>query len=151
MASAKRKLCQAFNGWIKLIITCLLWAISTCNGDETLLRGKWCSVIFHIQNRHKRSSCSKFHKRVQPRITKSKASLKLRLNTTSDTLKALQSTALAKHALGDLKYLTKSSHTGILEVFHALYNKKFSSGKSFQIDHTTQGRITRTGIPLPKC
>ena len=94
---------QAFNGWIKSIINHLWWAASTCNGDETVLKEKWCSILFHIQNKHKWSSCSKFHKCVHPRITKSKAYKKLWLNLTSDTFKALQLIVLDKHVLGDLK------------------------------------------------
>ena len=112
-AAAKKKPCQALNGWIKSIINHLWWAVSTCDGDETLLREKWCS----IQNKHKWSSCCKFHKCVHPRITKSKARKKLWLHPTSDAFKALQSIVLVKHVLTDLKYLTKFSHTGILKIF----------------------------------
>ena len=100
---AKKKPCQALNGWVKSIINHLWWAVSTCDGDETLLREKWYSILFHIQNKHKWSNCSKFHKCVHPRITKSKAHKKLWLNPTSDTFKALQSIVLDKHVLGDLK------------------------------------------------
>ena len=119
------------NGWIKSIINHFWWAVSTCDGDETLLREKWCSILFHIRNKHKWSSCSKFHKCVHPRITKSKARKKLWLTPTSDAFKALQSTVLDKHVLGDLKYLTKFSHTGILEIFHALYNKWIPKSQHF--------------------
>ena len=55
-AAAKKKPYQALNEWIKSIINHLWWAVSTCNGDETLLREKWCSIFFHIQNKHKSSS-----------------------------------------------------------------------------------------------
>ena len=79
-AAAKKKPCQALNEWIKSIINHLWWAVSTCDGDEPLLREKWCSTLFHIQNKHKWSSCSKFHKSVYPRITQSKARKKLWLN-----------------------------------------------------------------------
>ena len=130
-AASKKKPCQALNGWIKSIINHLWWAVSTCDGDETLLREKWCSILFHIQNKHKWSSCSKFYKCVHPRITKSKARKKLRLNPTSDAFKALQSIVLDKHVLGDLKYLTKFSQTGILEIFHALYNKWIPESQHF--------------------
>ena len=122
-AATKKKPCQALNGWIKSIINHLWWAVSTCDGDETLLREKWCSILFHIQNKHKWSSCSKFHRCVHPTITKSKARKQLWLNPTSDAFKALQSVVLDKHVIGDLKYLTKFSHTGILEIFHVLYDK----------------------------
>ena len=45
------------------------------------------------------------------------------MHATSDAFKALQSIVLDKHVLADLKYLTKFSHTGILEIFRALHNK----------------------------
>ena len=38
VTAAKKKPCQALNGWIKSIINHLWWAVSTCVGDETLLR-----------------------------------------------------------------------------------------------------------------
>ena len=113
-AAAKKKPCQALNGWIKSIINHLWWAVSKYDWDDTLLRKRWCSILFPIQNKHKWSNYSKFHKCVQP----------LWLNPTSDVFKTLQSIVLGKHVLGDLKYLTtKFSHTAILEIFHALYNK----------------------------
>ena len=123
VAAAKKKSFQALNWWIKSIINHLCWAVSTCDGDETLLREKWCSILFHIQKKHKWSSCSKFRKRARPRITKSKACKKLRLNSKSDAFKALQSIVLDKHVLGDLKYLAKISHTEILQISHTLHNK----------------------------
>ena len=122
-AAAKKTPCQALNGWIKSIINHLWWPVSTCDGSKTLLREKSCSILFHIQNKHKWSSCSKFHKYVHPRINKRKARKNLWLNPTIDAFKALQSIVLDKHVLGDLNYRTKFSHTRILEIFHALYNK----------------------------
>ena len=67
--AAKKKPFQALNRWIKSIINHLWCAVSTCDGDETLLREKWCSILFHIQNKRKSSSSSKFHKHVHPKIT----------------------------------------------------------------------------------
>ena len=116
--AAKKKPCQALNGWIKSIISHLWWPVSTCDGDEILLRETWCSILFHIQNKHKWSSCSKLHKCVHPRVNKSKARKNLWLNSTSHAFKALQLIALDKHVLGGLNYLTKFSHTRILEIFH---------------------------------
>ena len=131
-AAAKKKPCQALNGWIKSIINHLWWAVSKCGGDDTLLRKRWCSILFPIQNKHKWSSYSKFHKCVQPKVTKCKARKNLWLNPTSDAFKALQSIVLGKHVVGDLKYLTtKFSYTGILEIFHALYNKWIRRSQHF--------------------
>ena len=48
VAAEKKKPYQALNGWIKSTINYLWCAVSTCKGDETLLREKWCSILFHI-------------------------------------------------------------------------------------------------------
>ena len=95
-AAAKKKPYQALNEWIKSIINHLWWAVSTRDVYETLLGEKWCSFLFDIQNKHKSSSCSKFHKCVHPRITKSKVQKMLWTNPTSDAFKSLQSIVLDK-------------------------------------------------------
>ena len=64
------------------------------------------------------------------------------MNPTSGALKAQQSIVLDKHVLGDLKNLTKFSHTGILEIFHALYNKW--TPKSQHFSHL--GMVTRSQL-----
>ena len=56
--AAKKKPCQALNGCVKSIINHLWRAVSTCDGYETVLREKWCSILFHTQNKHKWSGCS---------------------------------------------------------------------------------------------
>ena len=66
----------------------------------------------------------------------------------SDAFKALQSIVLDKHALGDLKYLTKFltkfSDTGILEIFHALLKKWI-----LKIQHFSQLRmVTRSQLAI---
>ena len=72
---------------------------------------------------------------VHPRFTKSKAGKKLWLNPTSDAFKALQS---------NLKYLTKFSHTGIVEIFYALYNKWIPKSQHF----SHLGMVTRIQLAI---
>ena len=91
-AAAKKKPCQDLNGWIKSIINHLWRTVPTCDGDETLLREKWCSILFHIQNKHKWSNCSKFHKCVHPRITKSKPRKKVMVESDK---RCIQSSAIS--------------------------------------------------------
>ena len=64
------------------------------------------------------------------------------MNLTSDAFKALQSIVLDKHVLGDLNYLTKFSHTGIREIFHAFYNKWIP--KSLHLSRL--GMVTRSQL-----
>ena len=47
-AAAEKKPYQALNGLIKSIINYLWCAVLTCEGDGTLLREKWWSILFHI-------------------------------------------------------------------------------------------------------
>ena len=86
---------------------------------------KHCSAVFFSTLKKKKKkwpSCSKFQMCIHPRFTKSKAGKKLWLSPTSDAFKALQS---------NLNYLTKFSHTGILETFYALYNKWIPKSQHF--------------------
>ena len=66
------------------------------------------------------------------------------MNPTSDAFKALQSIVLDKHILGDLNYLTKFPHTGILEIFHALYNKWIPKSQHF----SHLGMVTRSQLAV---
>ena len=66
------------------------------------------------------------------------------MNLTSDAFKALQSIVLDKQVLGGLKYLTKFSHAGILEIFHGLYNKWIP--KSQQFSHL--GMVSRSQLAV---
>ena len=64
------------------------------------------------------------------------------MKPTNDAFKTLQSIVLDKHVLGDLNYLTNFSHTGILEIFHALYNKWIP--KSLHLSRL--GMVTRSQL-----
>ena len=66
------------------------------------------------------------------------------MNPTRDAFKGLQSIVLDKHVLGDLKYLTKFSHTGILEIFHALNNKWIPKSQHF----SHLGMVTRSQLAV---
>ena len=120
LAASKKKSCSnILSKWIKSICNHFWWACGTCSGDEVLLREKWISVLFHIQDRHKWTGNSKFHRCEHAQI----AGQKEWIDCSSDAFMALQLIVLDKTLLGDLKHLTKFSHTGNLEVYHSLYNK----------------------------
>ena len=123
IAATKKKCNKELNDWIRPICNHFWWCCSTCNEYEAILREKWTSILFHVQNKRRWNSCKKFHKCAHPRITKKAARNKKWLKSDSDAFKALQSIVLDKNILKDLKHLTKFSHTGKLEVYHALYNK----------------------------
>ena len=45
------------------------------------------------------------------------------INPKTEAFEALQKIVLDKNILEDLQYVTKFSHTGVLEIYHSLYNK----------------------------
>ena len=66
------------------------------------------------------------------------------MNPTTDSFKALQLVVIDKHVLRDLKYLTKFSQTGILEIFYALNNKWIPKSQHF----SHLGMITRSHLSV---
>ena len=70
LAASKKRNCNALTKWIKSIINHFWWACATCNGEEELLKEKWTSVIFHVQNKHSRRGYKHFKKCIHPTITK---------------------------------------------------------------------------------
>ena len=84
-----------------------------------------------MQNKHKWSSCKKFHKCTHPRITKKAARNKKWFKPDSDAFKALQSIVLDKNILKDL-----------FEVYHALYNKWVPESQHF----SHLGMVTRSQL-----
>ena len=141
-AAAKKKSCSELSGWIKSICNHLWWAAATCEGDVTMLREKWTSILFHVQNKHRWTSCSKFHKCAHARLKKKDARKKAWLHPNSDAFKALQDIVLDKNLLKDLEHLTNFSHTGTLEVFHALYNRWIPKSQHFSyLGMVTRGQL----------
>ena len=142
LAAAKKKCNKALEKWIRSICNHFWWCCATCDGSETLLREKWTSILFHVQNKHRWTSCKEFHKCEHARISRKAAKKKEWLKPTSDAFKALQTIVLDKNILKDLKHLTKFSHTGKLEVYHALYNKWVPKSQHF----SQLGMVTRSQL-----
>jgi hypothetical protein len=122
-SASKKKSSEHLNQWIKSICNHFWWSCATSQGDAKILREKWTSIIFHVQNIHRFNENKSFKKCEHPRITKRQCRSKLWLKPTSDAFLALQSVVFDKTLLKDLEHLTEFSHTGILEVYHSLYNK----------------------------
>ena len=50
--ASKKKTCEELKSWIKSICNHLWLACATCENDEALLKEKWMTIVFHIQNKH---------------------------------------------------------------------------------------------------
>ena len=143
-AIAKKSSCKELGPWGKSITNHLWWSSASCGGDEIVLREKWCSILFHVQNKHNWTSCSKFHKCEHKQITKKQQKKKLWLKPDSEAFKELQNIVLNKNTLKDLKHLTKFSHTGNLEVYHSLYNRWLPKRQHFSF----LGIVTRSQLAV---
>ena len=86
-----------------------------------LLKEKWISIIFHMQNIHL------FHGHHMYRECGHKILPEYRnkqwIDPTSEAFDALQRIVLGKNLSNDFKHLVCFSHTGELEVYPSLYNK----------------------------
>ena len=103
----KNKSCENLQKWTISISNHFWWACATCKGDEELLREKWLSVLFHVQNIHKWRTGEQFKKCEHRRLTKKKVKSKGWLSADSEEFKVLQKIVTDKKILDDLKHLIK--------------------------------------------
>ena len=144
LVASKNSSCKIIKKWIKSIVNHFWWSCPTCNGDAELLREKWISVLFHIQNKHTWTGNKKFRKCEHSRLTKKQVKAKEWLSPKSDAFEALQNIVLEKKTLDDLPYLAKFCHTGVLEVYHFLYNKWAPKRQHFSY----AGMLTRSQLAI---
>ena len=144
LAASKKSSCKIIAKWIKLIGNHFWWSCATCNGDVELLREKWISLLFHIQNKHFWTGNNKFQKCEHPRLTKKQIKAKEWLSPKSEAFEALQNIILDRKILDDLPYLKKFCHTGVLEVYHSLYNRWAPKRQHFSY----AGMLTRSQLAV---
>ena len=96
-----------------------------------MLQERWINVLFHVQNKHRWTGHEKFQKCVHPHLTKKQVKAKEWLSPKFEAFEALQKIVLDNKALEDLSSLTKFCHTGVLEIYHSLYNKLTSKRQHF--------------------
>lgn len=141
---ARKKSCSEINAWIKSIINHFWWSCASSKGNVDELTEKWVSILNHITNRHTWKG-NKFYKRcAHKRLSKKQRSTKPFLKRTSPAFIALEGVVKSKTILKDLKHLTKFSHTGVLEVYHSLYNKY--SPKRLQFSY--RGMVARAQLAV---
>lgn len=121
--ASKKKSSEELRPWIKSICNHLWWSCATCDQNEVLLKEKWISLLFHIQNKHQWTGHIFYHECCHADLSPEEERSKAWLSPESDSFLALQAIVLDKTILKDLVHLTKFSHTGILEVYHSVLNK----------------------------
>ena len=94
--AAKKKACEELKPWIKSICNHFWWSCATCEGDEILLKEKWISIVFHIQNRHWWTGNSLYHQCSHSELFNVDERCKKWLSPKSQAFDALQSMSLIK-------------------------------------------------------
>ena len=86
----KNKSCENLQKWTKSRSNHFQWACATCKGDKELLREKWLSVLFHVQNIYKWRTGKQFKRCEQHRLTNTEVKSNDCLNADFEEFKALQ-------------------------------------------------------------
>ena len=60
--ASQKASCTILSKWVKSIGNRFWWACATSEGDVELLREKWISILFHIQDKHEWTGQNKFTK-----------------------------------------------------------------------------------------
>ena len=107
--------CNDLRPRIKSVAHHFWWACSKCEGDGQILREKWFSIIFHIQNIHHCTGFTKFRMCCHAPLSTEKQKKKNWLSPTSESFKTLQDIVFSNSILKDLSYLTKFAHTGTMK------------------------------------
>ena len=123
VTKAKKKECRDLSPWIKSVTNHMWWSAMTCDGNPQLLKEKWVSILHHTADKHDWDSTVLYsrcaHEPISPRAHRKTKWLV----AGSPAHEALKHVVLEKTLLKDLDLLTKTIHTGALEVYHSLYNK----------------------------
>ena len=123
VTKAKEKECKDLSPWIKSVTNHMWWSAMTCDGNPQLLKEKWVSILHHTADKHDWDSTVLYnrcaHEPISPRAHRKTKWLV----AGSPAHEALKHVVLEKTLLKDLDLLTKTIHTGALEVYHSLYNK----------------------------
>ena len=142
LKASKKKSCSILIKWLNSICNHFWWACTTCEGNEILLQEKWTTVIFHIQNIHFWTGYRKFTKCIHADLTPENQLSKEWIKPDSKAFLVLQKIVFYKTHLGDMKHLTNFSHTGMLEVYHSLYNKWIPKSTHFSF----RGMVARSQL-----
>lgn len=111
-------------GWIKSIINHFWWNSATCQENPVIIREKWLSVFQHVSDKHDWED-NKFYHCCEHGPLQEGGYRWL------PVYNALKHIATDEMVLNDFSYLTKLCHSGVLEVFHSLYNMYFPKRIAF--------------------
>ena len=106
----KLEKCEDLAKWAKSIYNHFWWCCRTCEGNESLLKEKWLSLLYHIRNKHRWNNDKKFkllkHCEHGKLSTHQKDDIEW-LKPDSPDFQALERVVHDKNSLKDFAYLTE--------------------------------------------
>ena len=108
----KGKRCEDLRPWIRSVANHLWWSAATCEGNVSLLRDKWTSVIHHVANVHEWGHSESFASCEHDRLSQDEVEATTWLKKNSPPHEALKDVVTEKKLLSDLQHMTKFAHTG---------------------------------------
>ena len=138
---AKKKCNEELLSWIQSVSNHLWWSVATCDGNTSVMKEKWLSIINHIANKHKWRGGKHFKKCAHRTLTRNEKKQVPCLKAGSPALVALEDVISNTRLLKDMEKLTEFHHTGALEV-HSLMLKYLPKRKHF----TYSGMLARTQL-----
>ena len=139
---AKKKCNEELLQWIQSVSNHLWWSVATCNGNTSIMKEKWLSIIHHIANKHRWRGGKHFKKCAHHTLTRNEKKQVPWLKPGSLALVALEDVISNARLLKDMEKLSEFYHTGALEVFHSLMLKYLPKRKPF----TYSGMLARTQL-----
>ena len=139
---AKLKKYEELSLWIQSISNHLWWCAATCEGNVTLLREKWKSVVHHVANKHSWQDAELFQNCDHPRLSCRQVRSTCWLEPGSPAHVALEEVVLQPKLINDLARLTEFCHTGGLEVYHSMLLKYCPKREHFSYN----GMVARTQL-----
>lgn len=118
-----KKSARDLQPWIKSVINHIWWCCASCEGNPTILKEKWFSLLHHVSNRHHWEGNTYYKKCAHAKRSEDDIRIKKWLREGATAFIALEKVVRDKLLVRDLKYLVEFKHTASLEVYHALYNK----------------------------
>lgn len=95
--------CAELMVWARAISNHLWYCAATCNGDASLLKEKWISILHHIVNEHRWVTGEMFHACEHAPYSKQESKSRPWLKKTSKAFKILQGIVLNKKLLKDIE------------------------------------------------
>ncbi|XP_077345668.1 uncharacterized protein LOC143989420 [Lithobates pipiens] len=143
-AASKKKGCEELAPWIPSIKNHLWWASANCEGNPTVLREQWCSLLFHVINVHRWDGCEHYKECNHLPISETSNLTRNWLRDGSRAYKELHEIVLKKTWLGDIERMSMLCHPGHPEIFHSTALKYKPKRNHFCID----AMVARTQLSI---